>query len=110
MRSVALAAAAVVALAVPPPSRAQDAADVAWSAKKCAIYDNAWQAALRMQGPTGIGEAFTSRNAAFVASGCLGDRNVCPRSAEELAFADLLTIMVVSEGIAGTFLPFGCPQ
>lgn len=110
MRSCIFGAAAVLALAVHPSTRAQDAADLSWSAQKCSIYSNAWQAALRMQGATGIGEEFTAWNAAFVASGCLGDRNVCPRSPEELALTDLLTIMVVSEGIAGTFLPFGCPQ
>ncbi len=105
-RCLALAA-AMAAMTGPAP--AQDSADLAWSARKCALHDRAWQAALRMQGPAGIGAEFSDRNAAFVAAGCLGERNVCPRSAAELALADLLTVMVVSEGIAGTCLPFGCP-
>ena len=102
----------VVMFLVTPPgtssSRAQDATDLAWQAKKCAIYADEWADALAMRGKTGIGQEFIDRQATFIAAGCLGDRNVCPRSPEELRLADLLTLMAVSEGIAGTFLPFGC--
>lgn len=101
-------AGALLALLPLAPASAQDSTDLAWSAKKCAMYAEAWNAALRMQGSAGIGTAFSAQHQAFVASGCVGRRNVCPRSAEELRLADLLTLMAVSEGIAGTFLPFGC--
>jgi len=33
---------------------------------------------------------------------------VCPRSPEEFARADIMTILAMNAGMASTFLPFAC--
>ena len=79
-----------------------------WGEVKCARYRTAWAEALRRRGTLGIGAEFVARHEAFLASGCTAPADVCPRSAEELALADVLTIAAMNAGTASTFLPFAC--
>jgi hypothetical protein len=60
-------------------------------------------------GLDGIGARFLADHAAFLASGCTEGR-VCPASTDERALADRLALMAVAEGMAGSFLPFACPD
>lgn len=55
----------------------------------------------------GLSPEFVAAHAAFLASGCRA-RAACPRREEEVAMADLMTILAVNAGISGTFLPFVC--
>ena len=81
----------------------------AWSAEKCRLYGDAWEAAKEMQGMVGLGDAFLARHDAFLASDCTRAHDVCPVSPQERQMADLLTVMSMSEGMASTFVPFACP-
>jgi len=79
-----------------------------WSRTKCERYTKAWQIALARSGPTGLGAAFLTEHEAFLASGCSAPARVCPRSAEELALANVMVIAAMNAGMASTFLPFAC--
>ena len=86
------------------PAAAQDG----WSARKCTLYAEAVTDAIALQGVTGLGAEFRAQNAAFIAAGCPAQFQVCARSDQEIALADLLTVMTMNEGMASTFVPFGC--
>lgn len=107
---VALAAAAAL-LAVPlaaTDARAQGGVAPTWSEVKCDRYRAAWADALARRGRQGLGREFVARHEAFLASGCTARADVCPRSAEEFALADILTVAAMNAGTASTFLPFAC--
>lgn len=96
---IALAGAAGSAAAEEPRS---------WTQVKCDRYRLIWTEALARFGERGIGEAFRARHAAFLESGCTARADVCPRSPEELALANALTVAAMNFGTASTFLPFAC--
>lgn len=79
-----------------------------WSERKCELYTAAWNDATRGSGLAGISAEFLASHADFLASGCRAG-TVCPRGRAEVALADLLSLMAVAEGMAGSFLPFRCP-
>lgn len=79
-----------------------------WTEVKCARYAKAWHEALRRYGRVGLGEEFVARHEAFLASGCTGEANVCPRSPEEFALANVMVIQAMNAGAASTFPPFSC--
>lgn len=81
----------------------------AWAAEKCRIYAAAWARAIDERGTAGLGEEFLLAQQRFLDSGCSGPREVCPRSPQELALADLLSVAAINEGMTGSFLPFACP-
>jgi hypothetical protein len=87
--------------AVAQPSRS-------WPEVKCARYKKAWTDALARRGSRGLSEDFMASHEAFLASGCTARANVCPRSAEELDLANVLTVLAMNAGTASTFLPFAC--
>ena len=95
---------------LPTALPAQSLDGLTWPEQKCVLYERAVDSALSMQGPDGISESFIAANDAFIASGCTGPHNVCPRNPEEIALADNLTLMTMFEGMASTFVPFGCPS
>lgn len=78
-----------------------------WPERKCAIYKDAANRLFAARGTKGMGHDFLKAHAEFVASGCT-IRNVCPRSAEELAVANDLTILAMNANMASTFPPFAC--
>lgn len=84
-------------------------AETSWTQRKCQLYADATAAALSWTEPEGLSGEFLDRHAAFLASGCTRPHDVCPRSPEEIALADLLLAMSMSEGMASTFVPFACP-
>lgn len=80
-----------------------------WPEAKCSLYAQAWAEALARFGTNGLGPDFVARHDAFLASGCSRARaDVCPRSAEELALADVLAVAATNSRMAGSFLPFAC--
>jgi hypothetical protein len=88
------------------PAGAQSAQS--WPEVKCARYKKAWTDALARRGGRGLSEDFIASHEAFLASGCTARANVCPRSAEELDLANVLTVLAMNAGTASTFLPFAC--
>lgn len=107
---IAAAAAFLLALAAAdgPGAAARGSRTATWSEVKCARYREAWAEALARRGARGIGPEFRARHEAFLASGCTARADVCPRSAEEFALAEALTIGAMNAGTASTFLPFAC--
>ena len=99
-----------LALCLASPVLAHDAAGLSWTERKCHLYAHAWEDGLAWKGTAGLSPEFLERHEAFLASNCTRDHDVCPRSPEEIAMADLLTVMSMSEGMASTFVPFGCPS
>ncbi|MBN8533793.1 MAG: hypothetical protein J0L51_06850 [Rhizobiales bacterium] len=92
-----------VVLAGPAMTQAPD-----WPTEKCQRYSRAWDDALRRTGGKGLGEAFQEAHSAFLAGGCSGLREVCPRTRAELEMANTLTMLALNAGMSGTFLPFKC--
>lgn len=79
-----------------------------WTETKCTLYRDAWAGARERQGRRGLGQAFLESHEAFLASGCATRGGVCRQSYEEVALADLLKVLAMNEGMASTFVPFGC--
>ena len=101
------AALALLLTTATPHALAQTRQD-AWQREKCAAYATAWTEAQRRFGTAGLGPSFIDGHAAFLASGCRTGRDICPRTAEELAMADRLTVAAMNTGTASTFPPFRC--
>lgn len=81
-----------------------------WRARKCALYAAATEDALALLGQDGLRPEFLARNRAFIAAGCGAQARICAETPEEYALADLLTVMTMNEGMASTFVPFGCAR
>jgi hypothetical protein len=79
-----------------------------WTEEKCHRYSQATTDALRRWGNEGLGRDFLDRHARFIAGGCTGEADVCPRSPREIELANILTVRALNAGMASTFLPFGC--
>lgn len=90
------------------PVLAEDAPADVWAARKCALYAQATEDALAALGPEGLSLRFLKENSAFIASGCRAPVRICAETPQDYALADLLTIMTMNEGMASTFVPFGC--
>jgi hypothetical protein len=99
------AAFAVLLLLAAAPAQAQF--ERAWTEEKCRRYGQSWEQALARFGRAGLSEQFLARHDAFLASGCR-TRNVCPRSEQELAMADVMTVAAMNAGTASSFVPFIC--
>lgn len=79
-----------------------------WQAEKCRLYEQAWTRALTSLGSDNMNYNFMAANENFIASGCTETVRACPQSVQEQQIADLLTIVMMNEGAASTFLPFSC--
>ncbi|MBR9862678.1 MAG: hypothetical protein GYB24_04475 [Rhodobacteraceae bacterium] len=79
-----------------------------WTAQKCSLYQIAFRDAVGMLGDEGLREVFLQQNEAFITSGCTEQGHVCAKTPQEIKLADLLTVMTMNEGMASTFVPFGC--
>lgn len=97
----------LVALLLVVPVAAQE--PTAWQDQKCALYADAWNRALDSLGTDDINYNFLAINENFIASGCTDTAAACPGSDEERQIADMLTVVMMNEGAASTFLPFRCP-
>lgn len=103
LRSLALASGLALLTLGAAPVEAET-----WNDRKCALYQGAFDDALAMRGADGLRPEFLDDNAQFVQSGCTTQGYVCPQTPQELALADMLTVMTMNEGMASTFVPFGC--
>lgn len=97
----------LLALLLAGPATAQE--PTSWQQQKCALYAEAWNRALDSIGSDDINYNFLATNENFIASGCTDAMAACPQSAQEHQIAELLTLVMMNEGTASTFLPFRCP-
>ena len=96
-------------LALCQPGGATEAS-ATWAEQKCRTYAAAWEQALVGFGSDQMNYAFIAANENFIAGGCTGPADVCPRSLEEIEVANVLTLAMMNAGAASTFLPFRCPR
>jgi hypothetical protein len=106
--AISLAASLTASLAAAATAQATEADS--WTARTCDLYRRAVGDALALPGPDGLGQAFMEAHAAFLEGGCVDRAPICARREQEIAVADLLTVMTMTEGMASTFVPFGCPD
>jgi hypothetical protein len=111
--STALILGALVLLPVSPASAQTEPAPPsqitgAWPEVKCQRWRSAYDEALKRFGRKGLGQEFITGNEAFIASGCQSRSDVCPRSAEELNFANVMVTAGMNAGLASTFMPYAC--
>ena len=78
-----------------------------WRAEKCARFERAWNAVIDGQGAR-MSAGFVEGVDAFVTSHCEDRQDICPAPGADFEAADMLALMVVSEGMTTSFLPFGC--
>lgn len=109
-RSIAPLAALMAALAGTLAAEPAPAREPSWVEVKCTRYGKAWDEALARTGGKGLGQEFLARHEAFLASGCVAKADVCPRSEEELALANMMVVAAMNAGTASTFPPFACPR
>ncbi len=81
-----------------------------WSGRKCDLYANAWRDVLATRDLRDVSAGFIARHQAFVDGGCPGTTRICLQNPADIALADLLTVLSMNEGMASTFVPFGCPD
>ena len=89
-------------------ARAEEAPADAWTLRKCALYAQATDDALAALGVEGLSPSFIPENQYFIDSGCMAPTRICATTDQDYALADLLTMMTMNEGMASTFVPFGC--
>ncbi|MDK3074770.1 hypothetical protein QO034_16900 [Sedimentitalea sp. JM2-8] len=104
-RVAVLCASLIVACA---PALAGDVTADAWTRQKCELYNTAWQSVSENHDMTGVSPQFLARHRDFIDSGCSSDEKICAATASDLDLADLMTILSMNEGMASTFVPFGC--
>ena len=98
----------LAALMAGAPASAQEAQTRSWREEKCVRYKHAWDELAARRGTRGLGPEFLERHDAFMAAGCTGQADVCPRSAEELEVANIMIVAAMNAGTASTFPPFAC--
>ncbi|MGL4325664.1 MAG: hypothetical protein ACRCTD_16645 [Beijerinckiaceae bacterium] len=81
-----------------------------WSQIKCDRYRADWRDALRRFGTNALSASFIAAHDECLALGCPTPGHVCPRSPQELALANILTVRAMNAGMASTFLPFRCQR
>lgn len=91
------------------PASATDRQESGWTARKCSLYEASVRDAITLHGPEGLRMEFLTDNQKFIDDGCAGRAEICPMTDEEWRLADTLLKMTMNEGMASTFVPFGCP-
>ena len=109
MTGFAVAAATLLAVLPPLPTRAQEAVRRPWAEVRCERYAGGASEFLARRGTAGLGPSFLAAHAAFLASRCAARGAICPRSEAETEAANALTVIAINAGAASTFVPFRCP-
>ncbi|MBK9082289.1 MAG: hypothetical protein IPL88_09550 [Rhizobiales bacterium] len=109
MRRAAPVVALALALLGPASAARAQEPPQDWREVKCARYTQAARAYFARRGLDGLSADFLAAHDAFLTSGC-DIRRTCPRTAADLAAANVLTVLAMNAGAASTFLPFACPR
>lgn len=107
MATTMMLTALALAAGATPLAHAETGPD-AWTKEKCARYDKAFHELLELGGRDGVTDGFIEGNEDFIKAGCANGADVCPKSPEDFALANNLTIAAMGFGTASTFLPFIC--
>lgn len=104
----AIPGALFLALAVFAPMPSPAVAQESWPEKKCRLFKEFKAGILAQLGTKGLSEAFLRAQDDFISDGCLAQPSICPVSAEEIEFSNLLSLQMMNAGATGSFLPFSC--
>lgn len=86
----------------------QETGTASWRAQKCAVYQEA-RAEIFDEIPRGaLSPEFAKAEEDYIANGCSGRAYACPQSKAELKYANQMSLAMMSHGLTGTFLPYGC--
>ncbi|WP_139834743.1 hypothetical protein [Thalassospira sp. MCCC 1A03138] len=113
MRIASLTSSIAVVLALlpsPVPVLANEAppAPRNWRETKCAMYHDIRAEVLKSIPREAIGDAFAKAEEDYIAGGCRGRAYACPRTDTQLEYANTVSLRMMSGGLSGTFLPYGC--
>jgi hypothetical protein len=84
--------------------------DKSWRAQKCAVYQETRDEMLETIPRGALSPEFAKAEEDYIANGCAGRAYACPKSKTELDYANKMSFAMMSHGLSGTFLPYGCPM
>ena len=82
--------------------------DKSWRAQKCAVYQETRDEMLETIPRGTLSPEFAKAEEDYIANGCAGRAYACPKSKTELDYANKMSFAMMSHGLSGTFLPYGC--
>ncbi|SOB94349.1 hypothetical protein [Thalassospira xiamenensis] len=100
---ISVAATATLQANEAPPAPAN------WRETKCAMYTDIRAEVLKSIPREDIGADFIKAEENYIAGGCRGRAYACPKTETQLRYANAVSLRVMSGGLSGTFLPYGCP-
>lgn len=107
--SALLAALASPAMADSDPYKADmQTGEKSWRAQKCAVYQETRAEMLETVPRGALSPEFAKAEEDYIANGCAGRAYACPKSKTELDYANKMSFAMMSHGLSGTFLPYGC--
>lgn len=81
-----------------------------WRAQKCAVYQETRNEMLETIPRGALSPEFAKGEEDYIENGCAGRAYACPQSKTELDYANKMSFAMMSHGLSGTFLPYGCPM
>lgn len=101
---------AIVTLTGPVKTSADETgpAKSSWRETKCAMYHDIRAEVLKAIPREDIGAEFIKAEEDYIAGGCRGRAYACPKTETQLRYANAVSLRVMSGGLSGTFLPYGC--
>ncbi len=79
-----------------------------WRAQKCAVYQETRDEMLDEIPRGALSPEFAKAEEDYIDNGCAGRAYACPKSKTELDYANEMSLAMMSHGLTGTFLPYGC--
>ncbi|WP_033067120.1 hypothetical protein [Thalassospira australica] len=79
-----------------------------WRAQKCAVYQETRTDMLETIPRGALSPEFAKAEEDYIANGCSGRAYACPETKTELKYANQMSLAMMSHGLSGTFLPYGC--
>ena len=79
-----------------------------WRAQKCAVYQETRDEMLDEIPRGALSPEFAKAEEDYIENGCAGRAYACPKSKTELDYANEMSLAMMSHGLTGTFLPYGC--
>jgi len=79
-----------------------------WRETKCAMFTDIRAEVLKSIPREAIGDAFAKAEEDYIAGGCRGRAYACPQTDKQLEYANTVSLRMMSGGLSGTFLPYGC--
>jgi hypothetical protein len=82
--------------------------DKSWRAQKCAVYQETRDEMLETIPRGTLSPEFAKAEEDYIANGCAGRAYACPKTRTDLDYANKMSFAMMSHGLSGTFLPYGC--